>query len=201
MRVLVVGALGAVGAAVAQTLANRGHEVLRASRSSVDHPVDITSDASVEALYGALGPVDAIVSAAGGLHFGAVSQMRPADFNVGLQDKLLGQVRLALLGQHLLTDGGSITLTTGMAVEEPVRGGANAAAVNAGLEGFVLGAAIELPRGLRINAVSPTLLTESQAAYGALFPGVETVSAARVALAYVRSVEGPLTGRVFRVWH
>ena len=61
-------------------------------------------------------------------------------------------------------------------------------------------AAIELARGQRINAVSPTLLTESVAAYGGLFPGVVTVPAARVALAYVRSVEGPLTGRVFRVW-
>jgi hypothetical protein len=171
MKVLVVGATGAVGSAVAQALAERGHEVVRAGRTRGDRQVDITSDASVEALYAAVGRVDAIVSAAGGLFFGPVAEMTPANFNIGLQDKLLGQVRLALLGQRLLHDGG-----------------------------FVRGAAIELPRGLRINAVSPTLLTESSAAYGALFPGVETVPAARVALAYVRSIEGPLTGRVFRVW-
>jgi NAD(P)-dependent dehydrogenase (short-subunit alcohol dehydrogenase family) len=200
MKVLVVGATGAVGSAVAQALAERGHEVVRAGRTRGDRQVDITSDASVEALYAAVGRVDAIVSAAGGLFFGPLAEMRPADFNIGLQDKLLGQMRLALLGQHLLADGGSITLTTGVAADDPVRGGANAAAVNAAVEGFVKGAAIELTRGLRINAVSPTLLTESSAAYGALFPGVETVPAARVALAYVRSVEGPLTGRVFRVW-
>jgi NAD(P)-dependent dehydrogenase (short-subunit alcohol dehydrogenase family) len=200
MKVLVVGATGAVGSAVAQALAERGHEVVRVGRTRGDRQVDITSDASVEALYAAVGRVDAIVSAAGGLFFGPLAEMRPADFNIGLQDKLLGQVRLALLGQHLLADGGSITLTTGVAADDPVRGGANAAAVNAAVEGFVKGAAIELTRGLRINAVSPTLLTESLAAYGALFPGVETVPAARVALAYVRSVEGPLTGRVFRVW-
>jgi NAD(P)-dependent dehydrogenase (short-subunit alcohol dehydrogenase family) len=200
MKVLVVGATGAVGSAVAQALAERGHEVVRAGRTRGDRQVDITSDASVEALYAAVGRVDAIVSAAGGLFFGPLGEMRPADFNIGLQDKLLGQVRLALLGQHVLADGGSITLTTGVAADDPVRGGANAAAVNAGVEGFVKGAAIELTRGLRINAVSPTLLTESLAAYGAFFPGVETVPAARVALAYVRSIEGPLTGRVFRVW-
>jgi NAD(P)-dependent dehydrogenase (short-subunit alcohol dehydrogenase family) len=200
MKVLVVGATGAVGSAVAQALAERGHEVVRAGRTRGDLQVDITSDASVEALYAAVGRVDAIVSAAGGLFFGPLAEMRPVDFNVGLQDKLLGQVRLALLGQRMLADGGSITLTTGVAAEDPVRGGSNAAAVNAAVEGFVKGAAIELPRGLRINAVSPTLLTESLAAYGALFPGVETVPAARVALAYVRSIEGPLTGRVFRVW-
>ncbi|WP_280808720.1 short chain dehydrogenase [Variovorax boronicumulans] len=200
MKILVVGATGAIGSAVAGVLAERGHEVVRAGRMRGDLQVDITSDASVEALYAAVGCVDAIVSAAGGLFFGPLAETRPADFNIGLQDKLLGQVRLALLGQHMLADGGSITLTTGVAAEDPVRGGSNAAAANAGLEGFVKAAAIELPRGLRINAVSPTLLTESLAAYGALFPGVETVPAARVALAYVRSIEGPLTGRVFRVW-
>ncbi|MGJ7490788.1 short chain dehydrogenase [Variovorax sp. ZT4R33] len=205
MKVLVVGATGAVGSAVAQVLAARGHEVVRVGRTRGDLHVDITSDASVDALYATVGRVDAIVSAAGGLFFGPLVEMTPANFNVGLQEKLLGQVRLALLGQHVLHDGGSITLTTGVAADDPVRGGGNAAAVNAAavnaaVEGFVKGAAIELSRGLRINAVSPTLLTESLAAYGAFFPGVETVPAARVALAYVRSIEGPLTGRVFRVW-
>ena len=71
--------------------------------------------------------------------------------------------------------------------------------MNAALEAFAAAAAIELPRGIRINTVSPTLLTESVAAYGALFPGFETVSAERAARAYQRSVEGPQTGRVYRV--
>jgi NAD(P)-dependent dehydrogenase (short-subunit alcohol dehydrogenase family) len=71
--------------------------------------------------------------------------------------------------------------------------------VNAALNGFVTGAAVELQRGLRINAVSPTLLTESAEAYGSVFPGFETVPAARVALAYQRSVEGAQTGKVFEV--
>lgn len=200
MKVLVVGATGVVGGAVALALAERGHQVVRAGRTRGDRQVDITSDASVEALYAAVGRVDAIVSAAGGLFFGPLGEMRPGDFDIGLQDKLLGQVRLALLGQHVLADGGSITLTTGIVADEPIRQGANATAVNAAVEGFVRGAAIELPRGLRINAVSPTVLTESLAAYGPFFPRFESVPAARVALAYVRSVEGPQTGRVYRVW-
>ena len=107
--------------------------------------------------------------------------MTAEQFNSGLQDKLLGQVRLALLGQRWLRDGGSITLTSGVAATEPIRHGANASTVNAALHGFVTGAAVELQRGLRINAVSPTLLTESADAYGSVFPGFETVPAARVA--------------------
>lgn len=200
MKVLVVGATGAVGSAVAQALTERGHEVVRVGRTRGDHRVDITSDDSVEVLYAAVGRVDAIVSATGSLFFGPLVEMSPANFNVGLQDKLLGQVRLALLGQHVLADGGSITLTTGIVADEPIRQGANATAVNTAVEGFVRAAAIELPRGIRINAVSPTVLTESLPSYGPFFPGFESVSAARAAQAYVRSVEGPQTGRVYRVW-
>ncbi|MEP6721650.1 MAG: short chain dehydrogenase [Variovorax sp.] len=197
MRVLLVGASGAVGGAVARALAGR-HELLCAGRSHGDHRVDLTSDASVEALFGAIGRVDAIVSAAGGMFFGSLAAMRPADFDVGLQGKLLGQVRLALIGQHALTDGGSITLTTG--IDEPILQAVNASAVNAAVEGFVRAAAIELARGIRINAVSPTVMTESLPTFGPFFPGFSSVPAARVAQAYVRSIEGPQTGRVYRVW-
>lgn len=198
MKILVIGATGAVGSAVAQALDERKHDVIRVGRTSGDLRVDITSDASVDALYSQVGRVDAIVSAAGGLFLGPLVEMLPADFDVGLQSKLLGQVRLALLGQHMLNDGGSITLTTG--IDEPIRKGANAMTVNAAVEGFVRGAAIELPRGLRINAVSPTVLLESLSSYGPFFPGFDAVPAARVAQAYVRSVEGPQTGRIYCVW-
>ncbi len=199
MRILVIGASGTVGSAVVTALAEQ-HDVIRAGRERGDYRVDITRDDSVEVMFKAVGPIDAIVSTAGSLFFGPLVTMRPADFNIGLQDKLLGQVRLALLGQHVLRDGGSITLTTGIVADEPIRQGANATAVNASVEGFVRAAAIELPRGLRINAVSPTILAESQANYGAFFPGFEPVPAVRVALAYVRSVEGAQTGRIYRVW-
>ncbi len=199
MKVLVIGASGAVGSAVVAELAER-HEVVSAGREHGDYRVDITRDDSVEAMFKSTGPLDAIVLAAGGVFFGPIATMRPTDFNVGLQDKLLGQVRVALLGQHVLRDGGSITLTTGIIAQEPARQLANGTAVNASLEGFVRAAAVELPRGLRINAVSPSMLTESKAAFGPFFPGIESVPAARVALAYARSVEGPQTGRVFRIW-
>ena len=199
MKVLVIGASGNVGSAVVAELAER-HEVVRAGREHGDYRVDITRDDSVEAMFKAVGPLDAIVLTAGSVFFGPLATMRPADFNIGLQGKLLGQVRVALLGQHVLRDGGSLTLTTGIVAQEPARQLANGTAVNASLEGFVRAAAIELPRGVRINAVSPSMLTESKAAFGPIFPGLESVPAARVALAYARSVEGPQTGRIYRVW-
>ncbi len=128
--------------------------------------MDITSQESVEALFAQTGEVDAIVSTTGNLHFGPLSTMTDSQFNLGLQDKLLGQIRLALIGQHFLRDGGSITLVSGIVAQEPIAQGVNATTVNAGLEGFVRAAACELPRGIRINLISPTVLSESLAAYG-----------------------------------
>ena len=144
MKVLVIGASGAVGSAVVAELAER-HEVVRAGREHGEYRVDITLDESVEAMFKAVGPLDAIVVTAGSVFFGPLATMRPADFNIGLQGKLLGQVRVALLGQHVLRDGGSLTLTTGIVAQEPARLLANGSAVNASLEGFVRAAAIELP--------------------------------------------------------
>jgi NAD(P)-dependent dehydrogenase (short-subunit alcohol dehydrogenase family) len=125
--------------------------------------------------------------------------MTTEQFRIGLNSKLLGQVYLALIGQHFLTDGGSITLTAGTVSDEPIRFGANASTVNAALEGFVRGAAVELTRGLRINAVSPSVLEESMSSFGPFFPGIEPVPGSRVALGYVRSIEGVQTGRVYRM--
>lgn len=198
MKIIVIGASGTVGRAVAQEL-NQRHEVIRVGRTQGDYQVDITSQQSVQSLFEKIGQVDAIVSATGNLFFCPLATMTDRDFNQGLQDKLLGQIRLALTGQHYLNDGGSITLISGIVAHEPIAQGVNATTVNAGLEGFVRAAACELPRGIRINLISPTVLTESAAAYDGFFPGFASVPAASVAQAYRRSVEGVQSGRIYRV--
>lgn len=198
MKIIVIGASGTVGRAVAQELSQR-HEVIHVGRTQGDYQVDITSQQSVESLFEKTGRVDAIVSATGNLFFGPLATMTDGDFNQGLQDKLLGQIRLALTGQHYLNDGGSITLISGIVAHEPIAQGVNATTVNAGLEGFVRAAACELPRGIRINLISPTVLTESAAAYDGFFPGFASVPAASVAQAYRHSVEGIQNGRIYKV--
>lgn len=198
MKILLIGASGTLGQAVKQALGSR-HEVISAGRHSGQHRVNLADPASVVALLETVGRVDAIVSAAGNVHFGALTEMTAEQFNIGLQDKLLGQVQLVTQGHRYLNDGGSITLISGVLATDPIRYGANASAVNAAIEAFVAAAAIELPRGIRINAVSPTLLTESLPTYGPYFSGFENVPAARAGLAYQRSVEGAQTGQVYRV--
>ncbi len=198
MKVLVVGATGTVGQAVVAELSKR-HELIAASRSSATHAVDVHSGASIAALFEKVGRVDAIVATVGEVHFGPLADMTAEQFRKGLDSKLMGQVELALIGQHYLNDGGSITLTSGILSEQPIRLGTNATAVNRAVEGFAVGAAIELPRGIRINVVSATVLLESLPSYGPFFIGFEAAPAARVALAYARSVDGAQTGQVYRV--
>ena len=74
--------------------------------------------------------------------------LKALQWALGVNDKLVDQVNLALLAAPLLNDGGSITLTTGVLAQEPIRHGASAAMVNAAIEGFVRTVAIELPRGI-----------------------------------------------------
>ncbi|TAY15949.1 short chain dehydrogenase [Rhizobium leguminosarum] len=202
MKIVVIGASGDVGRFVVQELARDGkHDIIRVGRTQGDHQVDITSDESVDALFKKIGRIDAIIVAAGNVILAPIAEMTTANFHKGLQDKLLSQVRVVLVGQHYLNDGGSITLTSGIAVDDPIAQGSNAATSNAGLEGFVRAAACDFSRGIRINAVNPTMLTESMDRFGPFFPGYESVSGARVAMAYRRTVEGVQTGRVYRVGH
>lgn len=198
MRVLVVGAAGAVGQAAAAELSRR-HEIVSAGRSSGDLTVDLMSEDSIRAMFGKLGKIDALVATTGHTHFGPLATMTPQQFRKGLDDKLMGQISLALIGQHHVSDGGSITLTSGVVNRDPIRQGANAGAVDGAIDAFVVSAAIEMPRGLRINAVSPGLLQVSAKKYDGYFPGHEPVSSARVGLAFAKSVEGAITGQVIIV--
>lgn len=197
MKILLIGATGTVGSAIEQELGQR-HDLVRAGRSA-EEQVDISDPASIRRLYGRLGKLDAVICAAGSVVFKPLEEITAEDFEVGLRDKLMGQVNLVLLGRETLADGGSFTLTTGVISEAPIVSGASAGLVNGALDAFVRGAAIELPRGLRVNTVSPTVLTEAMPSYGPYFRGFKPVPAAEVALAYARSVEGRQTGQNYRV--
>jgi NAD(P)-dependent dehydrogenase (short-subunit alcohol dehydrogenase family) len=198
MKILVVGASGTIGKAVVEELKQR-HDLVTAGRSHGDHTVDITDLGSIRALFERVGNVDAVVSTAGNVHFGPLLDMTPEQLQVGVGDKLMGQVHLALEAAKHLNAGGSVTLVAGTLSKDPIRFGASASLVNGALESFVRAAALEFPAGTRINAVSPTVLRESMEAYGPYFPGSEGVAGKRVGLAFSKSVEGAQTGQVYFV--
>ena len=193
MRILVIGATGTLGAAIAQALDAR-HEVLRASLSRSALAVDLADPESIKRLYAKVGTVDAVVSAAGRAAFGPLLALSDEDFALCLTNKLMGQVNLVRFGVDALADRGSFTLTSGFLSRFPTPGSAAISLVNAGLEGFVRAAALDLPRGLRINAVAPGWVYETLVA---LKRDPSTgAPAGRVAQAYVKSVEGGMTGQI-----
>jgi len=198
MKIILVGATGAVGKAALDALAPR-HEIIAVGRSSGDLQVDIEDLDSLRTMYRNVGKVDAVVSAIGHGYFGAVEGMTVEQFMQGINYKLLPQINLVLEGFEYLNDGGSFTLTSGVLNRDPIPGGAAAAAANGALDGFVRGASIEMPRGIRINSVSPEVLEVSRQKYAGFFPGHVHVSNEAVGLAYSKAVEGCLTGQVFTV--
>jgi NAD(P)-dependent dehydrogenase (short-subunit alcohol dehydrogenase family) len=193
MKVLVIGGSGTIGRAVVDALRGE-HEVLSASRGEGDLRVDITRAESIRQMYRQAGRVDAVVSAAGGGAWKPLDQLLDDDFEMSLHYKLMGQVNVVRYGLEHVADGGSITVTSGVLSQEPTPGSAAISLVNAGLEGFVRAAALEAPRGIRINVVSPPWVTETLQAMGMDPSG--GMPAADVARAYVDAVRGTHNGQV-----
>lgn len=198
MKIVIVGATGVVGKTAADALSGR-HEVIRVGRTSGDVNMDIEDVDSIRAMYQQVGRVDAVVSAIGHVYFGAVDGMTGEQFMEGMLRKALPQVNLVLEGLDYMNDGGSFTVTSGVLNRDPIPGGSCAAAANGALDGFVVGAAVDMPRGIRINSVSPEILEASRVAYEGFFPGHVHVSDEAVGLAFCKAVEGCLTGQVFVV--
>lgn len=194
MRILIVGASGHVGSAAAAALREK-HEVVGVSRST-EPGVDLSDAASIERLFAELGEFDAVVSAYGSAPFKPAPDLTPEDLTAAFEGKVLSQLNLVRIGLAHVRDGGSFTLTTGILAREAVPTGAAAAMANGAVESFVISAAGELPRGIRLNAVSPTVLASAPGYFDA-FPGLEPVSDERVGQAFVRSVEGISNGRIY----
>ena len=190
-----MGATGKLGTAVHEELAARKHEVVTVARNGGDHRYDITDPAQIGAMYEAVGPVDAVAFTAGVTPFKPFEELTTADYLAALTGKTLPQVNLVREGLAHVAPRGSFTLITGILARDPIRTGAAASLANGALEAFVRAAAIEIaPR--RINAVSPNVFTEALDGYGEFFPGMGSVPLADVVQAYVRSIEGLLTGQV-----
>jgi NAD(P)-dependent dehydrogenase (short-subunit alcohol dehydrogenase family) len=187
MRILVVGATGTIGRAVVAAL-SAGNEIVPASRQSTAVTVDLADPASVRNMYQSVGKLDAVVCAAGQAKFAPLAQLSDADFRFCLDNKLMGQVNLVRFGFPHIADRGSFTLTTGILARSPMPGSVAISLVNAGVEGFVRAAALEAPRGIRVNAVSPPWVSETLQALK-MDPS-QGLPAAVVARAYARSVTG-----------
>lgn len=194
-----IGGQGTIGKKVAAAL-SVDHEVIIAGRNSGSVQVDISSGPSIENMFRQTGKVDAIICTAGSGYYGPFDTMTTEHMLPGIQGKLLGQINLVLIGKEYLNEGGSITLTTGIAAVHPARNGSCVAMINGAINSFVLAAAQELKQDKRINAVSPGLVEDSKERYGAFFPGYNLVPMDKLANAYILSVLGAVNGSILKVY-
>ncbi|OLT52451.1 short chain dehydrogenase [Corynebacterium sp. CNJ-954] len=198
-RVLIIGATGTIGKATVKAFKEYGDEVIAGSRHS-SPAVDLNSPEDIDAFFSEIGTVNAVISTVGSAPFVATNDATPEQLIEALKGKLINQVNLVLRALPHLTDNGSMTLISGILTQHPVKNSVLASTANGGVEAFVTSAATDLPRGIRINAVSPNVVRQSWEGYGPSFPGSIPVEAAAVASAFVQSAHGVENGRVFRIW-
>jgi len=196
VKILIIGANGLLGSGAVAAL-SAGNEIIQASRSG-EVSVDLTNPKSISAMYEKVGKVDAVIAATGVVPFKDLSELTLADYHAGIDDKVLGQVELVRQGLDFVTDGGSFTLTSGITERAPIPTGVVASLANGALESFVLAAAIEMPRGMRINVVSPSVLVEAPG-YHPYFIGFEQVTLEACGNAYAESVNGSANGHTFKI--
>lgn len=199
MKILLIGGTGLLGSAIARELEGN-HEIITASRNNADVEVDITKPQTIKEMFDEVGKVDAVVSAAGDAHFGGLEEMTPELNEISVDSKLKGQINLVLLGMDYVNDNGSFTLTTGIDMDDPVTQGASSAMASGAVRAFAKSAATEMPRGIRINSVSPNVFQEAPEEIRELFPGFDAIPVSKAALAFRKSVEGLQTGQSYEVY-
>lgn len=200
MRIIVVGGAGTIGRRLVPALHSHGHDVVVAGRTSGDVRVDLTSHETIESLYREVGQIDGVVSIAAHGALDEFSALTSAALYDNMRAKFFGQVDLVLTGQHHCADGASFTLTSGIFADQPWPHVTGGGVISGALHSFVLSAAIELPRRMRINVVSPTMIGDSVDAFAADFPGMRPVPMDELVDHYLHCIEGDNTGRVIRAY-
>jgi NAD(P)-dependent dehydrogenase (short-subunit alcohol dehydrogenase family) len=196
MKIIIVGASGTMGTYLSNVF-EKEHEVIRADRNNSGVRVDITSPEAIEDMYRKVGAFDAVICTAGPTYVGPWINLTDKTFRQGVEGKMMGQINLVLIGQHYINPKGSFTLISGALTHEPQKNFANASAANAAVEGFVRAAAIELENGIRINAVSPTVI-ENSPQYFPFFPGEIPVTMKQLEYGFRKSVFGANTGQIIK---
>jgi NAD(P)-dependent dehydrogenase (short-subunit alcohol dehydrogenase family) len=194
MKIIIVGASGRIGKEVDKVLSD-SHEIVRVGVRSGDVQCDYTDIASVRGMFEKIGKFDSLISVAGGdSTFKPFQDLNDEDYRYGFERKFLGQIRFLKFGGSIVRDNGSFVFTSGFLSHYPNLASIATGPLNAAVDTFVKNIAPLLPRGIRVNVVSPAPIVE---------PGQENkglVTAAETAKLYVKAVEGNITGQVLRAW-
>ena len=198
-KVIVIGATGNIGKAALSGLS--GHEIVTANRSGTgcEYAVDITSEASIRKLFEQVGKFDAVVNTVGLCEYADFTDLTEQQWMTTVMSKMMGQISLVRIGQEYINDGGSFSLISGILSSKPIPMAIADATTSGAIDTFVKCVSHELPRGIRINSINPTVIEEAWDVYGEMMSGFQPVPGALVGKAFARSVDGFISGEVIVV--
>jgi NAD(P)-dependent dehydrogenase (short-subunit alcohol dehydrogenase family) len=190
MKIILVGASGQIGKEVDKLLSVE-HEIVRVGARSGDIQCDYTSPDSVNSMFQQIKKFDHLICVAGrDSTFKPFETLSEDDYQHGFERKFLGQLRLVNLGLEHIAENGSFTLTSGYLNYYPNSSSIGTGPLNSMVDTWVANVAPMLPKGIRLNCVSPAPVVE---------PGKEgkgLVTAEYTAQFYSDAVRGDMTGRV-----
>jgi len=176
-KVVVIGGASGVGFAVAEAALAAGAQVVvgssqsarieaaaqRLGRGAKGLTVDVKDEASVAALFDAVGRFDHLVFTAGdwGHFFGATKDLDVEASKARMEVRFWGAARAAKYAVRQIAADGSITLTGGMLAHRPMPGMPLTVASAHTTEGLALGLARDLAP-VRVNAVCLGLILSEQ---------------------------------------
>ena len=184
---VVIGGASGIGWATAQALAEDGCRVTiadlnadgaRERGSELGEPhaaaqVDVTDEASVERLFGEIGPLDVVVNCAGFGSLGLITDLSVDEFRGVVDVCLNGSFIVAKYAGQQLREGGSLVSISSLNGRQPAIGMSAYCSAKAGLSMLTQVAAMEWgPRGIRVSAVAPGFVDTPLTAGSSLVPGL-----------------------------
>lgn len=217
--VLIIGGRGTVGSGITTALkdlklaaydeinlditiggsSNQGDSVSINNTNYTYTQIDLTDSNSIKSNL-TNKQYDWIVACGGSSPVGFISDHTLESYRNGFNSKAFGQIDLVFQGNKLLNDNGCIVLTSGYLDIFATSGVSGLATVDGMINAFTKSAGIEMERGIKLNCVSPGLLTQSKTKYEKYLPAQPTVDGKDVALAYVRALVSNKTGCVLEIF-
>lgn len=183
-RAIVFGGTSGINLGIARMMGARGAEVFVVSRSGEKVAAAIAALDAAGATadgcsadvrdYGAVeaavaraaerGPIDIVVSGAAGNFLAPAAEMSANAFRTVIEIDLLGTFNTArACHPHFRTPGTSFIAISAPQAVKPMRGQAHACAAKAGINMLVRCLALEWgPQGIRVNAISPGPIAETE---------------------------------------
>lgn len=141
------------------------------ARKSGDVNVDISSKKTIEAMFKKIGNVDHIIVAAGSAVLKKIKEINDG-IKFSVNNKMLGQVHLTLIGQNYIQNEGSITLIAEVIKDKQIKICTMYALANGAVADFAKAMAFDIQKNISINCVSRAVFNESLQEYANILKGL-----------------------------